>query len=189
MKNGRYFSPVVFSQSLVWIGFFWLGLMMISIGQENQTSLQSAGEQAIKTEENFKIRIGVEEVRIDAVVVDAKGHQITDLAADDFEIHQDGQPNRSLQIARRSQALRSYLLGESFEYITVVYNAGTGDQQPPDLEYQFALYRNGSEIFISKPEAVGVRGEKNHARIPITICSPLIATTKSLCPKPISKAS
>jgi VWFA-related protein len=38
----------------------------------------------------FAIKVGVEEVRIDAVVLDHKGHQITDLNAEDFEIFQDG---------------------------------------------------------------------------------------------------
>jgi hypothetical protein len=33
--------------------------------------------------------LGVEEVRIDVVVLDKKGNQITDLTADDFEIRQD----------------------------------------------------------------------------------------------------
>jgi VWFA-related protein len=35
------------------------------------------------------IKVGVEEVRIDAVVLNNKGKQVTDLTADDFEIYQD----------------------------------------------------------------------------------------------------
>ncbi|MBN1568841.1 MAG: VWA domain-containing protein [Acidobacteria bacterium] len=76
-----------------------------------------------------------------------------------------GQPNRSRQIARRSQALRSYMPGEGFEYLTIVYGAETKSGLPPDLEYQFALYGNGKEILKSKPEAVDIRGAKDPARI------------------------
>jgi VWFA-related protein len=68
-------------RTLVWIVFFLLGLIIISNGQENRTS-----------EKDFKIQIGVEEVRIDAVVLDKKGIQVVDLTANDFEIYQDGKP-------------------------------------------------------------------------------------------------
>ncbi len=44
--------------------------------------------------EDLRIRVGVEEVRVDAVVVDSKGRQVADLAADDFEIEQDGRPQK-----------------------------------------------------------------------------------------------
>jgi VWFA-related protein len=44
----------------------------------------------------FSIKVGVEEVRIDAVVLDRKGHQITDLKADDFRILQDFIPQTVL---------------------------------------------------------------------------------------------
>jgi VWFA-related protein len=42
----------------------------------------------------FSIRVSVEEVRIDAVILDGKGRQITDLTADDFELYQDDQPQK-----------------------------------------------------------------------------------------------
>ncbi|HXS93246.1 MAG TPA: VWA domain-containing protein [Candidatus Limnocylindrales bacterium] len=40
------------------------------------------------------IRINVNVVQMDAVVTDAKGNHITDLSADDFQILQDGKPQR-----------------------------------------------------------------------------------------------
>ncbi|MEJ2247732.1 MAG: hypothetical protein P8Y80_16910, partial [Acidobacteriota bacterium] len=43
-----------------------------------------------RAENEFKIKVGIEEVRLDAVVVDKKGRQVTDLTGDDFEIYQDG---------------------------------------------------------------------------------------------------
>jgi VWFA-related protein len=46
--------------------------------------------QETKKEEDYAIRIAVEEVRIDVVVLDKKGHQITDLKAKDFDVYQDG---------------------------------------------------------------------------------------------------
>jgi VWFA-related protein len=44
----------------------------------------------IKEMEEFSIKVGVEEVRVDAVVLDNKGRQVPDLTADDFEIYQNG---------------------------------------------------------------------------------------------------
>jgi VWFA-related protein len=44
--------------------------------------------------DDFSIKVGVEEVRIDAVVLDKKGLQVTDLTAGDFEIYQDGDLQR-----------------------------------------------------------------------------------------------
>jgi VWFA-related protein len=77
-------------RTLSWIGFFLVGLTVISSGQENRASLHNGGEQAGNPKRDFKIQIGVNEVRLDAVVLDKDGHQVTDLTADDFEIHQDG---------------------------------------------------------------------------------------------------
>jgi VWFA-related protein len=45
--------------------------------------------QATQKQE-FSIKVGVEEVRIDAVVLDNRGRQVTDLTAEDFEVYQDG---------------------------------------------------------------------------------------------------
>ncbi|HET6176463.1 MAG TPA: VWA domain-containing protein [Candidatus Sulfotelmatobacter sp.] len=41
-------------------------------------------------DENFVVRINVNLVQIDAVVTDSKGHRVTDLKAEDFEVFQDG---------------------------------------------------------------------------------------------------
>jgi VWFA-related protein len=71
------------SRALVFIGFFVLGVTILRHGQDNTASAQSR--------DDFKIQIGVEEVRLDAVVLDGKGRQVTDLTADDFEIFQDDQ--------------------------------------------------------------------------------------------------
>ena len=38
--------------------------------------------------------IGVDAVRIDAVVTDSKGQIVTDLTADDFELKDDGRPQK-----------------------------------------------------------------------------------------------
>jgi VWFA-related protein len=65
------------------------GLMLFSYGQENIGQVTGDAGEYARTERDFTIRIGVEEVRLDAVVLDKKGHQITDLTADDFEIYQD----------------------------------------------------------------------------------------------------
>jgi VWFA-related protein len=71
------------------LAFFFLGLLISSHGQENRALPQADGQQPGNAEKGFKIRIGVEEVRLDTVVLDKNGHQIVDLTADDFEIYQD----------------------------------------------------------------------------------------------------
>lgn len=63
----------------------WLGILLCS-----GTLMLSAKGQAPAAKEAYSIKIGIEEVRLDAVVLDRKGHQIADLTADDFEIRQDG---------------------------------------------------------------------------------------------------
>jgi hypothetical protein len=78
-----------------------------------------------------------------------------------------GQTGLSKQIARRSQAFRRYLPGESFDYMAVIYNAKTKEGLKPDLESQFVLFKNGNEIFRSKPEAVSIGGVKDFKRIAI----------------------
>ncbi len=71
------------SRALVFIGFFVLGVTILRHGQDTSASAQAR--------DDFKIQIGVEEVRLDAVVLDGKDRQVTDLTADDFEIYQDDQ--------------------------------------------------------------------------------------------------
>jgi VWFA-related protein len=55
--------------------------------------------------QDYSIKVGVEEVRIDAVVLDKKGRQVTDLTASDFELFQDGKPQKinSCTYIRESQ--------------------------------------------------------------------------------------
>jgi VWFA-related protein len=76
-----------------------------------------------------------------------------------------GQPGISKQVARRSQAFRSFLPGESLDYMAVIYNANNKEGLRPDLESQFVLFQNGNEIFRSKPEAVSLDGVKDFKRI------------------------
>jgi VWFA-related protein len=81
-------------RAFLWTGILGLGLLMNAHGQESRIPPQNNSEQAGEKVQDFKIRVGVEEVRLDAVVVDKSGRQITDLTADDFEIFQDGQPQK-----------------------------------------------------------------------------------------------
>jgi VWFA-related protein len=64
---------------VIWIGLFTLGVVLISHAQVN-SSLDA----------DHRIKIGVEEVRVDAVAIDNKGRPVTDLTAEDFEVYQDG---------------------------------------------------------------------------------------------------
>jgi len=73
----------------------------------------------------------------------------------------------SASVVRRSQALRSYLPGESFEYITVIYNAKYKKKAAPLLESQVVLYRDGEELSRSETEAIDFSGVSDFDRIPI----------------------
>jgi VWFA-related protein len=79
------------------IGILWFGISATIHGQENQNAVQNTGRQAEKAGDNFKIKVSVEEVRLDAVVVDGRGRQITGLTADDFEIYQDKQQQEIIE--------------------------------------------------------------------------------------------
>jgi VWFA-related protein len=68
---------------------------------------------------------------------------------------------------RKSPALRSYLPGENFEYAAVIYNAKTDKGQMPDLESQYALFRDGKELFRSEAKALDLSGVSDFRRIPI----------------------
>lgn len=70
-------------------------------------------------------------------------------------------------MADRSQALRKYAPGESFEYIAAVYNAKSSEGAPPDLESQVILFNEGKELFRSEPESVRLGSPGNVRRIPI----------------------
>ena len=78
------FSRVV---TVFCIGLFLLGLSFSS-GQDVPTTLaeKASGQQA---SEPLKIKVSVDEVRLDVVVLDKKGNPITDLTAADFEVFQD----------------------------------------------------------------------------------------------------
>jgi VWFA-related protein len=84
------------AQTIAWIGCLLLGFITEANGQEKQALSQSGDKEGEKTDKNFKVRIAVEEVRLDAVVVDRKGRQITGLNADDFEVYQDDLPQEIL---------------------------------------------------------------------------------------------
>jgi VWFA-related protein len=45
---------------------------------------------------DYSIKVTVDEVQLDAVVLDGSGHQIVDLTADDFQIYQDGKLQKTI---------------------------------------------------------------------------------------------
>lgn len=53
------------------------------------------------------IRISVEEVRVDAVVLDKKEHQVSGLTAGDFELFQDGKPQKITSCIYIANSLKS----------------------------------------------------------------------------------
>jgi hypothetical protein len=89
IKGIGHSSIGILSRIFLCFGFYWLGLMMDSNGKEKPIPLQNNSEQVSRTGKDFRIRVTVKEVRLDAVVLDQKGHQVPDLTADDFEVYQD----------------------------------------------------------------------------------------------------
>jgi VWFA-related protein len=87
-------SKAIGGRALIWSSLFLLALIMFSTGRQNWASPQDGSRQAVTAEKDFTIRVGVEEVRLDAVILDKNGHQVTDLTADDLEIRQDGLPQK-----------------------------------------------------------------------------------------------
>ncbi|MBN2241803.1 MAG: VWA domain-containing protein [Acidobacteria bacterium] len=71
------------------------------------------------------------------------------------------------QNREKSPAIRQYQPGESIEYLTLIYNTDTRPDLPLDLETRTILYRDGSEIFTSEPEAVDLTGVTDLERIPV----------------------
>lgn len=94
---------------------------------------------------------------------------------EDFAWIQEGKPPKPETLLqpnmyrdpRRTPAFRSYLPGESFEYVALIYNATARENRLPDLEYQYVLLRNGSELYTSEPKAVDLDGISNFKSIPI----------------------
>jgi VWFA-related protein len=54
--------------------------------------LQAAGQAPTQPSPQGVIRITVKLVQVDAVVIDSKGHQVTNLKPEDFEVLEDGRP-------------------------------------------------------------------------------------------------
>ena len=75
---------------------FCLGLLFpdlpFSAGQDVTTTPATEQDFDAGLADPFKITVNVREVRLDVVVLDGRGRPITDLAAEDFEIYQDRQP-------------------------------------------------------------------------------------------------
>jgi VWFA-related protein len=88
---------------------------------------------------------------------------IRSMASDEFPQSSDA----SKRITLRSPARKDFLPGDSFEYMTVIYNAKTKKENPPELESQVVLYRDGVEIHKGEPEAIDLSSVNDFKRIPI----------------------
>ncbi len=85
------------SRTLLCLGFLIAGLLgFISQGAENSPSAQKKDKSTAESDRDYAIRVAVEEVRLDAVVLDRRGRPVTDLTAEDFEIYQDGKLQKIL---------------------------------------------------------------------------------------------
>ena len=78
-------TPRCFSNIL--ITFLFLLRLPFSAGQDVPAAAENTSHA--ESAESLEIRVSVNEVRLDVVVLDKKGNQITDLTADDFEVFQN----------------------------------------------------------------------------------------------------
>jgi hypothetical protein len=85
MKAVRGINLQNWLQILLLSGCFWMLLTGTVGAQEGPVLEDKAVARSVRT-----LRVSVEEVRLDAVVVDKNGHPITNLTAGDFEVYQDG---------------------------------------------------------------------------------------------------
>jgi VWFA-related protein len=67
----------------------------------------------------------------------------------------------------RSPALRSYLPGDHFEYMSVIYNAKHEKATAPVLESQFVLFKDGTELTKSEMQPLEMVDAASRDRIPI----------------------
>jgi len=67
----------------------------------------------------------------------------------------------------RSPALRSYLPGDHFEYMSVIYNAKHEKEAAPELESQFVLFKDGTELTKSELQPLDMGSAENPNRIPV----------------------
>ena len=78
-------------QLFIRLSLYCLFLLTLLNVPANRTFAQEI-ETRSPEESELTVKVNVDEVRIDAVVVDWRGRYVTDLTAEDFEIYQDGQP-------------------------------------------------------------------------------------------------
>jgi len=85
-------KQICFSRAII---IFYIALLFLclpfSYGQDiDAADTTPATENAVKSVEPLQIKLSVNEIRLDVVVLDKKtGNPITDLTADDFEVFQD----------------------------------------------------------------------------------------------------
>ena len=85
MEHFRFSNVVAAAFCLV---LFFLCLPF-AIGQDIPAEPDTKNAVESELTEPFKVSVNVSEIRLDVVVVDKKGNQITDLTAADFEVYQD----------------------------------------------------------------------------------------------------
>jgi len=79
------------------LAFLLLALAARAFKTETQEITQTSKQQTANQDHSLTIKVATEEVRLDAVVVDRKGRQITDLTVNDFEIYQDRRTQEIIQ--------------------------------------------------------------------------------------------
>jgi len=75
--------------------------------------------------------------------------------------------DRKWQRGSKSPAVRSYLPGESFDYVAYIYNAKTGEGMEPGLESQFTIFKDGKEYYKGNSEPVDIIGKDPLKGIPV----------------------
>lgn len=71
------------------------------------------------------------------------------------------------EVIPKSPAIRSYVPGEGFDYLAMIYNAKSKGSAEPQLESQYILFRDGKEFLKGDIEAVEPHGTESLQAIPI----------------------
>ncbi len=108
MENTRPVCPNGWIRAFIGIVFLWAGMVSDSVGQWIAAPAEVA-EEGTEGTRDYRISVAVEEVRIDAVVLDRRGHPVTDLTAEEFEVYQD----------ERRQQISSVLYIDNYQGETV----------------------------------------------------------------------
>ncbi len=104
---------------------------------------------------------------LSSIFVINQDEEASDIKAGNIEAGRDASDSGRKLHETKSPALRSYLPGEGFGYLTMVYDAKNKEGLQPNLESQVTIFKDGEKYFEGKREDVDLHGVGDLGRIPI----------------------